>query len=123
MYAWSAISAEGDFMPDRRSPMSTPDRGSSKLFSIKTNDHEALAQAIGLARDTYEVKWWWWFGQPVIDRLELGVEVTRPQLGATVAKFMDQNGQNLRVTSEVFPYGIINPGYLLKLNVQQHPGH
>jgi hypothetical protein len=97
-------------------------RGSSGLFAIKTHDHEALAKAVGLARENYEVKWWWWRGQPAFDRLELGLEVSRAQLGATVAKFMDQNSLGLRVTSEVFPYGIINPGYLVKLNVEQHQG-
>jgi len=101
--------------------VSTQERGSSALFSIKAHDHEALSKAVGLARDTYEIKWWWWYGQPAFDRLELGIEVNKAQLGNAVGKFMDQNGQGVRVTSEVFPYGIINPGYLLKFNVQQHP--
>lgn len=97
----------------------TLERGSAELFAIKAHDHEALAKAIGLARDSYEVKWWWKYGQPAIDKIVLGVEVTKPALGATVAKFMDQNGQGLRVTSEVFPYGIINPGFLVEVNVER----
>src|SRR5882757_4239010 len=108
-------------MLDRRSTVSAPERGSSGLFSIKPHDHEALAKAVGLARGSYEVKWWWWYGQPAFDRLELGIQVNRAQLGDTVAKFMDQNGHGVRVTSEVFPFGIVDPGFLLRLNVQQHP--
>ena len=100
--------------------MSAQDRGSSGLFAIKTHDHEALAKAIGLARDNFEVKWWWWYGQPAFDRLKLGIEVSPAQLGATVSKFMDQNGQGLRITGEVFPYGIINPGFLIEFNVERH---
>lgn len=96
-------------------------RGSSKLFAIKTNDHEALAKAIGLARGDFEIRWWWWYGQPAFDRLELGIEVNRAKLGDTLGRFMDQNGQGLRVTSEVFPFGIIDPGYLVKFDVQTHP--
>jgi hypothetical protein len=100
--------------------LSAQDRGSSGLFAIKTHDHEALAKAIGLARDNFEVKWWWWYGQPAFDRLKLGIEVSPAQLGATVSKFMDQNGQGLRITGEVFPFGIINPGFLIEFNVERH---
>jgi hypothetical protein len=108
-------------MLDRRSTVSEQQRGSSGLFSIQPHDHEALAKAVGLARDTYEIRWWWWYGQPAFDRLELGVQVGRAQLGETVAKFMDQNSRGVRVTTEVFPFGIVDPGFLLRLNVQQHP--
>lgn len=97
----------------------TLDRGSAKLFAIDTHDHEALASAIGLARGSYEVKWWWKYGQPAIDRLQLTVEVDRKHLGETIGKFMEQNGRAVQVTSEVFPYGIVQPDrYRLEVNVQ-----
>jgi hypothetical protein len=50
----------------------------------------------------------------------LGIEVSPAQLGDTVTKFMGQNGLGQRVTSEVFPYGIINPGFLVEFNIERH---
>lgn len=101
----------------------TLERGSAHLFSIKAHDHEALAKAVGLARSDYEVKWWWKYGQPAIDKLVLGLEVTNPaQLGTTVAKFMDQNTQAVRITGEVFPFGITNPGFLVQLTAERQGG-
>ena len=100
----------------------TLQRGSAELFNIKAHDHEALARAIGVARDSYEVKWWWKYGQPAIDKVALGIEVNPAQLGTTVAKFMDQNTQAVRVTGEVFPFGIINPGFLIEITAERQAG-
>lgn len=97
----------------------TLERGSAQLFAIKAHDHEALAKAVGLARTDYEVKWWWKYGQPAIDKVVLGLEVNPAQLGPTVAKFMDQNTTAVRVTGEVFPFGIINPGFLVELTAER----
>ena len=75
------------------------ERGSSRLFTLETHDHEALAKAVGLARDTYEVKWWWKYGSPAIDRLGLTIEVEGTELGNTVAQFMRLNGGETQVTA------------------------
>ena len=100
----------------------TLERGSAALFAIKAHDHDALAKAVGLARSEYEVKWWWKYGQPAIDKIVLGIEVNPAQLGSTVAKFMDQNTTAVRVTGEVFPYGIINPGFLVEFTAERQAG-
>jgi len=84
-------------------------RGSAKLFDIDLHNHGALAEAIGAARDDYEVKWWWKFGTPVIDLIQLSIEVDGRQLGNTLTNFMQQNGRELQVTAECFPYGIVQP--------------
>ena len=99
-------------------PEKSAERGSSRLFAIETHDHEALAKAVGLARDTYEVKWWWKYGTPAIDRLGLTIEVEGKQLGNTLAQFMRLNGREAQVTAECFPYGIIVPDrYRVELNI------
>jgi hypothetical protein len=100
----------------------TLERGSTHLFNIKAHDHEALAKAVGLARTDYEVKWWWKYGQPAIDKVVIGVEVNPAQLGSTVAKFMDQNTQAVRITGEVFPFGILSPGFLVELTAEKQAG-
>jgi hypothetical protein len=84
-------------------------RGSAKLFAIDLHDHEALAHAVGAARSDYEVKWWWKYGTPVIDLLRVTIEVEAKQFGPTLTKFMQQNGREMQVTAECFPYGIVAP--------------
>jgi len=84
-------------------------RGSAKLFAIDLHNHEALAHAIGAARDDYEVKWWWKYGTPAIDLVRLTIEVDAKQFGGTLSKFMQQNGRAQQVTAECFPYGIVQP--------------
>jgi hypothetical protein len=95
------------------------ERGSSKLFAIDTHDHEALAKAVGLARGDYEVKWWWKYGTPVIDLLQLTIEVDGQQLGKTLSQFMQQNSREAQVTAECFPYGIVQPDrFRVELNIR-----
>jgi hypothetical protein len=100
----------------------TLERGSAHLFNLKAHDHEALAKAVGLAKTDYEVKWWWKYGQPAIDKIALGIEVNPAQLGPTVAGFLGQNTQAVRITGEVFPFGIIDPGFLLEITVERQGG-
>jgi hypothetical protein len=102
--------------------MSDTQRGSAHLFAIAAHDHDALAKAIGAARSDYEVKWWWKYGQPVIDKVVLGIEVNPAQLGATVTKFMGQNNLATRITGEVFPYGIVDPGFLVEFTAERQAG-
>jgi hypothetical protein len=97
-------------------------RGSAALFAIKAHDHEALAKAVGLARSDYEVKWWWKYGQPAFDKIVLGIQVSPAQLGTTVSKFMDQNTNAVRITGEVFPFGIVDPGFLLEVTAERQVG-
>lgn len=87
----------------------TPERGSAKLFALEPHDHEGIARALGVARGDYEVKWWWKYGQPAIDRIRASLEVKAGQLGHTVAQIMEMNGRELQVTAECFPYGIPKP--------------
>jgi hypothetical protein len=90
-------------------------RGSSKLFSIATDDHEGLAKAVGLARNDYEVKWWWKYGQPAIDWLHLVIEVSPEKVASTVGQLLKQNNAKTLVTTNVSPYGT---GYQVEVNVR-----
>ena len=103
-----------------RSEAKPAERGSSKLFAIETHDHEALAKAVGLARGDYEVKWWWKYETPAfIDLMRLTIEVEGKQLGNTLSQFMLQNGREMQVTAECFPYGIVQPDrFRVELNIQ-----
>lgn len=85
------------------------ERGSAKLFSLSPNDHDGIAKALGMARDSYEVKWWWKYGQPRIDLVRAHFEVAGNALGPTVTQLMRLNGPELQVTAQCFPYGTPKP--------------
>src|SRR5260370_32276616 len=85
------------------------ERGSAKLFAIDLHNHEALAQAIGAARNDYEVKWWWKYGLPPIDRMLITIEVDARQFGPTLTKFIQLNRREMHVPAECLPNGIVHP--------------
>jgi len=86
-------------------------RGSSKLFDLEPDDHSALAKALGVAREKYEIKWWWKYGQPAIDRVTAS-GLTKPgNLGSVLEQVMKLNSRELQVTASCFPYGIPVPDY------------
>lgn len=96
------------------------ERGSARLFSIEPHDHEALASALGLARQDYELKWWWKYGQPAIDRIIGVLEVKGPKLGSTISGFMQMNGPDLQVTAQCFPHGIPKPEWFrVEVNIDR----
>lgn len=96
-------------------------RGSSRLFSLESHDHEGIAKALGAARSDYTVKWWWKYGQPAIDRIEAQLEVTQSQLGATFTRLMTMNSDKLQVTARCFPYGQPVPEvFRLEVDIRQH---
>ncbi|MES1179153.1 MAG: hypothetical protein ABUL62_32865 [Myxococcales bacterium] len=95
------------------------ERGSEKLFLAEKHDPEGLARALGLARGDFEIKRWWKYGQPVIDRIDAEFQVGPAQLGPTVSQLMQLNGPLLEVTAECFPYGITNPEYRLQVSLQK----
>lgn len=90
-------------------------RGSSQLFGLEINDHEALAKAVGLARGDYEIKWWWKYGQPAPDWIRLVLEVSAEKVGDTVGQILKQNNPVTLVTTEVSPYG---SGYQVEVNAR-----
>jgi hypothetical protein len=71
--------------------------------------HGERGSAKILARNDYEVKWWWKYGQPAIDFIRATIEVKGELLGATLTRFMVLNGSDMQVTAECFPYGIPKP--------------
>jgi len=95
------------------------ERGSAKLFLLERHDHDGLARALGLARGEYEVKWWWKYGTPAFDHVHAEIEVDAAHLGGTVSKLMQLNGSALQVTAECFPYGITDPGFLVKVKLNK----
>ena len=84
----------------------TAERGSAKLFALASHDHEGIAKALGIARNNYEVKWWWKYGQPRIDLIRSELQVPAQSLGQTVNQLMQLNGSDMQVTAQCFPYGI-----------------
>jgi hypothetical protein len=106
--------------------MDTPkkaERGSAKVFAIHAHDHEGMSAALGIARSTYEVKWWWKYGQPAIDLIRASLEVKGEQLGSTIASLMHLNGPEVQVTAGCFPYGIPVPDvFRLELEIRKGGG-
>jgi hypothetical protein len=96
------------------------ERGSHKVFGTASHDHEALSHALGFARAEFEIKRWWKFGQPAIDRIEGELQVSSANVGSTVAKLMQLNGPNLEVITECFPFGITNPEFRLQVTLQKN---
>ena len=93
------------------------ERGSAKLFALASNDHEGIARAIGIAKTSYEVKWWWKYGQPRIDLIKSNFHVPAASLGQTVTQLMQLNGPDVQVTAECFPLGTPKPD-MFRLDVQ-----
>lgn len=87
----------------------SPVRGSEKLFAIKGNDQAALLEALGAARGKFEVKWWWKYGQPRIDRILAEMTVPRDQVGSAISDLMLLNGQDVQVIVSCFPNGLPHP--------------
>lgn len=86
-------------------------RGSEQLFEMSGDDDgtESLSRAIGVARGSYELKWWWKYGTPAIDRIRGGMHVKPEHIGETLKQFLDLNTREVQVGAEVFPLGIVNP--------------
>ncbi len=94
-------------------------RGSEQLFEMSNEDDDAqsLSRAIGGARASYELKWWWKYGTPAIDRIKGGVHVKPEHIGETLKQFLDLNTREVQVGIEVFPLGIVNPD-LFQVNLE-----
>ena len=60
-------------------------RGSSKIFDLAHNDHEGFAKAIAAARQDFQVKWWWKYGQPKIDFIRADLKISR----LTATRYLD----------------------------------
>ena len=86
-------------------------RGSAKLFELPHDDHAALIKQLGLAREKFEIKWWWKYGQPAIDRITASGLTKAGNLGSVIEQVMKLNGAELQVTASCFPYGVPRPDY------------
>ena len=77
-------------------------------------------QAIAAARQDFEVKWWWKYGQPKIDLIRATLEVDSRALGAVVNEVMHLNRAGIQTTLEAFPNGFPNPEvFRLELKIQK----
>ena len=100
----------------------TAERGSAKLFSLASHDHEGIAKALGMARGGYEIKWWWKYGQPKIDMIKTHIQVAGPALGQTVSQLMQLNSSDVQVTAQCFPYGTPKPdAFRVELEIRTNP--
>jgi hypothetical protein len=95
------------------------ERGSTKVFGTPTHDHDALTHALGLARGDLVITRWHKIGIPPFERIEAEFQVSATQLGSTVAKLMQLNSSALQVTTEVFPYGILDPMYRVEATLEK----
>jgi hypothetical protein len=86
-----------------------PVRGSAKTFKFDVEDHAELSSVLGLSRLNHEVKWWWKYGQPQIDRIVATVEVDAATVGSFVGQLAKLNSNAVQINTHVFPYGIPNP--------------
>jgi len=95
------------------------ERGSAKVFGTPTHDHEALAQALGLARADLQITRWHKIGVPPFERIDAEFQVSPAQLGPTVSKLMEMNSTKLQVTAECFPYGIVDPHFRVLVKLEK----
>jgi len=91
-------------------------RGSDKLwdrlFGAETPKGEHLAEALSLTADEYTIRRWWKYGQPAIDVVRAIIEVDPASFGKFADSVVSLHGQEVQVTFEVFPYGIVAPDLL-----------
>ena len=96
------------------------ERGSARIFDLAHHDHEGFAKALTRARQDYEVKWWWKYGQPAIDIIRATLEVKADALGGVVTEVMQLNRQGIQTTVEAFPYGLPAPDvFRLDVKIQK----
>ena len=101
---------------------STTPRGSDALFAFG-KDETVLAEALGAAREDYQVKWWWKYGQPKIDHVRADLEIRKENFGAAIARIMAANSDKLQVTAEVFPNGMpAVDSFRVKLDIRNPAG-
>jgi hypothetical protein len=102
--------------------MAQTTRGSEALFKFG-KDEAVLAEALGAAREDYEVKWWWRYGQPAIDRVVADLIIPRENFARAFTRIMEANSRQLQVTAEVFPQGAEQlDGYRVTLDMRQATG-
>ena len=95
-------------------------RGSDALFTFGAKDEAALTAALGAAANDYQVKWWWRYGQPAIDRIRVDLEIPRENFARAFTAIMEANSRQLQVTAEVFPQGVEKlDGYRVSVEIQQ----
>ena len=96
------------------------DRGSDRIFELSGDNHSELAEALGTARNTYQVKWWWKYGTPVIDYIHGGFQVKPEDIAGTIQQVLRLNSDRLRVNFDVFPIGVVQiDGYQLSMQLRQ----
>lgn len=83
------------------------ERGSDNIFSFDDGDDAKMSAAITAARNDYQVKWWWKYGQPRIDLIRADLLVDKGRIAPTIEQFMGLNDGKQLVTAEVFPYGVV----------------
>lgn len=75
------------------------------MFDLPHGDHKAFAKALTRARQDYEVKWWWKYGQPRIDLIRATLEVKTEVVGHVVSEVMALNREGVQATMKAGPYG------------------
>ncbi|MEP6925523.1 MAG: hypothetical protein ABI954_13735 [Pyrinomonadaceae bacterium] len=88
-------------------------RGSAKLwarvFDEDAPTKENLKNELAAASADFQIKRWWKYGQPAIDRIVAVIEVPFEKFGSTVHDIVKVHGSEIQVNLDVFPYGIVNP--------------
>lgn len=79
------------------------ERGSAKIFDLPQTDRKALAMALTNAREHFEVKWWWKYGQPKIDLIRARIDVRSEVLGQVVTEIMQLNDRGMQATLTATP--------------------
>jgi hypothetical protein len=77
----------------------------SRLFDSDPSDRE-LQEALRVAREEYRVLRWWKYGQPAPDVIKAKLDVPPDRVGEVLTDLVQQQGNGLQVTLDVFPYGV-----------------
>ncbi len=86
----------------------SPTRGSAK-FKFDIKDHRELVKALDLSRFDFEVKRWWKYGQPAIDRITATYVVKAGGAGELLNVLLGANSDRILVRTRAFPFGMPDP--------------
>jgi hypothetical protein len=88
-----------------------------KAFEVEAPTGAALEEAVSGARQGYQIRRWWKYGQPAIDRIKATIDVPIDSAGSLIQTILKAHGAQIQVNLDAFPLGTPFPD-IVRLNLE-----